>query len=132
MLFSNSTALILQAGTSGNTLSIQGEVGTDLNIPAGSAVTIGNGANALSLNYSGTGHVASIAGTLSISNGNTSNTYNAGNSTTTVSGTLNNGGVVTSTAANLTISGAYNHTHTTSPGAIAIATWGSGSNMNNC
>jgi autotransporter-associated beta strand protein len=130
MIMSNNTVVILMAASSGNVLTLQGSTGTDLQIPIGSNMTIGNGANSLELNYSGTGHVASVAGALVISNANTSNEYDATGSTTTVNGILNNGGIVTSTAAELLLNGTYNHTHTTTPGAIAIATWGGSSNMN--
>jgi hypothetical protein len=130
LVMSNNTAIILQAGASGNVLSVDGGTGTDLDIPAGSAMTIGNGANALSLNFNNTGNVATLAGTLTVSNANTSNSYDATNSVSTVSGTFNNGGVVsTASAADLVFNSGstYNHIHTAIGGTIPTATWNSGS-----
>jgi len=127
-IMSNNTAVTLLPSAAGNSLSILGETGVDLDIPSGCSLTVG-GANNLIINHITIGNTASIAGTLIISNANTSNAYDATNATTTVTGTFRNGGVVTSTAAQLVFNsgGLYEHIHTTTQGAIATATWNTGS-----
>jgi hypothetical protein len=125
---SNNTSVSLQSAATA-TLTIGGGPGTDLSVPSGSTLQINSPTNVLTLAFSGT-QVASIAGTLSITGA--ANTYNATNSTTTVSGTVNNTtGSFTSTAANLIFSNGsfYNHNFTTGTGAIPTSTWNSGSTV---
>jgi autotransporter-associated beta strand protein len=129
-IVSNNTAITLQPAAAGNTLSLQGGLGGDLSVALGSTLVIGDGANSIAFNYSGTGHTASIAGTLTVSNSSTANNYNTTNAVTTISGTLNNGGSITAPAAQLLINGTYNHTHTTIGGTIPTATWNAASNCN--
>ena len=129
-IVSNNTAITLQSAAAGTTLTLQGNVGSDLSVASGSTLVIGDGTNSIALNYSGTGHTASIAGTLTVSNSSTANNYNTTNAVTTISGTLNNGGSITAPAAQLLINGTYNHTHTTIGGTIPTATWNAASNCN--
>jgi hypothetical protein len=103
LIMSSNTAVTLIPTAANNTLTLVGGSGNDLSIPSGCTMTVGQASgNSLSLVYSGTGHAASIAGTYTIPVNTTNiHTYAATNSVTTVSGTLNNGGTVTSTALNL-------------------------------
>lgn len=129
---SNSTRITLQAGTSGNVLTIAGGTGTDLDIPSGSRFTVGNGGNQMSVVFSNTGQVVNVGGVLATANANVNNTFDATNTTTTVAstGAINNGGIVTNaTTAELVINGGYNHLHTTTGGTVPLATWGATSTI---
>jgi autotransporter-associated beta strand protein len=99
LMFGN-TAVTLEAASSANTLTMQGSTGNDLSIPLGSSFTIGNGANAMAVNFVGAGNATNVDGTLSLSNGNTANNFNTTNSTVLVTGTFNIGGSVTGNFAN--------------------------------
>jgi autotransporter-associated beta strand protein len=129
---SNSTRITLQAGAPGNTLTIAGGTGTDLDIPSGSWFTVGNGANQMSVVFSNAGQVVNVGGVLATANSNVNNIFNATNTTTTVAstGTINNGGIVTNTTtAELVINGGYNHLHTITGGTVPLATWGATSTI---
>lgn len=62
LVLANSTTVTLQAGATGTVLTIAGNEGTDLDVPAGSALNI-SGTNTLKL-YLGTGTVGIIGGTI--------------------------------------------------------------------
>jgi hypothetical protein len=129
---SNSTRITLQAGAPGNTLTIAGGTGTDLDIPSGSWFTVGNGANQMSVVFSNAGQVVNVSGVLATANSNVNNIFNATNTTTTVAstGAINNGGIVTNTTtAELVINGGYNHLHTITGGTVPLATWGATSTI---
>jgi autotransporter-associated beta strand protein len=100
ILMLNNTSVTLEAAGSGNTLTLQGSTGNDLSIPIGSSFTIGNGANAMNLAFTGVGNATNVDGTLTLSNANTANTYNTTNSTTLVTGTFNIGGNIIGNFAN--------------------------------
>ncbi len=126
---SANTNVTLQASTTAKTLSISGGGGDDLDIAAGSTLQL-NSATAVTLNFSGSGHAGNIAGTLSLL-GSATNVFNAGNSVTTISGTVNyTSGTITSSAATLQFAGGgiFNNIGTT--GAIPTATWNAASNVN--
>jgi autotransporter-associated beta strand protein len=128
-MFSN-TAVTLEAAASGNTLTLQGASGNDLSIPAGCSFTIGNGANAMNLTFTGAGNATNADGTLTLSNANPANSYNTTNSTTLITGTFNIGGAVTGNFANnglvnFTRTSAYSHSGIIS-GTGAVTVSGSG------
>jgi hypothetical protein len=129
---SNSTRITLQAGTSGNVLTIAGGTGTDLDIPLGCWFSIGSGANQMSVNFSGSGHVVNASGLLAVNNTNVTNTYDATGTTTTVAvgGFISNGGIITNaTTAELVVNGSYSHQHTATGGTVPLATWGAASTI---
>lgn len=112
--------------TAGNTLTIRGGNGVDFNIASGSTLVLGStAANSLVIAHANA-VTTTIGGTLTI-NGNTSNNngINFTNTTAQVTGTVNNFGVITSTAANLNFNAGsfYNHNFTTTVGTIPTATW---------
>jgi hypothetical protein len=114
-----------------STLSIFGGTGTDLDIAATASLTLGQTTgNSMSLSYSGTGHVTSIAGTLTLPvNTTNANSYSATNSTTTVAGTINNGGTVSGSAATLIFGAGSFYNHTRDAGSIPSATWNATSTL---
>ncbi len=95
LLLSNNSTVNLQAGAA-NTLTIGGDTGSDLDVPAGSSLNI-NGTNALTI-FLGAGATGSISGSLSCSaaasklNANDANamTFNAGSTFTQASGCTGN------------------------------------------
>ncbi len=115
--FSNSTRVSLQS-TGTATLTLQGGTGTDLDIPSGSSFTLAStGTNKLLVAYSGTGHAASIAGTLTIAaNTALDNTYTCTGATTTVTstGTVNNTGIITGNTLVFSSGSTYIHNKNTS------------------
>ena len=127
ILVSNNTTINLQSAGVVN-LTIGGGNGNDLVIATGSTLQI-NSANALTLSYINVCTV-DISGTLSLTNAAAANTYNSTNSVTTVAGSLNNFGIVTSTSSNLIFNASanYRHNYTTAPGTIPTATWNVSSN----
>lgn len=108
------------------TLTIAGSNGADLSIASGATMQMSStGGSALTLAYTNA-CTADISGVLTI-NGNTANdnTYNATNSISTVAGSLNNLGIVTSSATSLIFSASsnYRHNYTTTTGNIPVAAW---------
>jgi hypothetical protein len=108
------------------TLTISGNNGDDLSVASGStAVLASTGNNAFTMAFSNA-VTAAIAGTFSL-NSNTANDnrINFTNATATVTGVMNNFGVITSTAGNLTFASGsqYNHNYTSSVGTIPTALW---------
>jgi len=112
--------------------------GLALDIQAGSTLTLRGynipGTQSLTIAFAGAGNIATIAGTLNLSAppaaGDDFGNYNATNSTTTVSGTIvNNGGVVTSTAANLIFSATGAFVHAREGGSVPLATWDAASTL---
>ncbi|MFN5794227.1 MAG: autotransporter-associated beta strand repeat-containing protein, partial [Bacteroidota bacterium] len=128
IILSGGTTIALIPSASNNILTLTGGTGTDLDIPAGSVLVLGQTTgNSLTLTYSASGHVASIAGSLTLAVNTTNfNTYITTNATTTVSGVLNNGGVVTSTAPVLIFSATGTYDHTRNAGTIPTSTWTTG------
>ncbi|MEO7172251.1 GEVED domain-containing protein [Flavobacterium sp.] len=84
------------------TLTINGDAGTDLDIPSGSTLSLYGGAatsNTINLAFGGSNNTAAIAGTLNLgsaSGGTGTVTYSTTNAVTTIDGTVNAG---TATAA---------------------------------
>ncbi len=140
--FTNNTTTTLKAQTGGPvtlTLASDNLANTnELDIAAGSNLTLNDTATALAVKFSGVNGTSRIAGTFEINNrGAVSNTLDFTNTvdTVTTTGTLAAGGtantsVFTSTAANLTINGTYNHKYTTVGGGnVPTATWGTASTV---
>ncbi|MFM9951660.1 MAG: T9SS type A sorting domain-containing protein [Saprospiraceae bacterium] len=129
------TVTLSTSGAGVKTLTIS-NVGNALEIASGSTLTLtgndGGGSRTLTLAFSGMGNTASIAGNLNLDSAGTNDNgvFNATNSTTIVTGEIsNNGGSVTSTAANLTFSGGT-YVNNRSGGTIPTATWEMGANCN--
>jgi hypothetical protein len=130
----NNASVAIQAGTAANTLTLSGGTGTDLDIPSGSTLN-NNGSLALNIAFSGTGHVAAIAGTFQMTGAG--HTYIATNSTTTVTGTFtishnaaNAGGTITSTATNLVFASGGTLIYARDGGTIPTATYNAASTIN--
>jgi len=119
--------------TSTQTISIDNNGSS---IVVGSSLTLvgisGGGTRQMRIAFTGAGRTMAIAGTLNINIAvNDPGIYIATNSATTVTGTINNnGGTITSTAANLSFSPAATYNHQTNGNAIAIATWAATANCN--
>ena len=139
LILTNSANVTLQASANASALTINGGVGTDINVPSGSTLSLtGTSTYTLGVTHtSGAGNTVSIAGTLNIANtgaGTGTITFNTTNATTTVSGTLNNGsstatGTITgASTSTLTVSGTYNHTG--NGGTVPTATYSVGSSVN--
>ena len=132
-IMSGNTTVNLVHDASASTLTISGGSGTDLDIPANCALFIGNASSTLAfnMNYSGTGHATSIAGTLSIGQNAFSNTYTVTNSTHSVAGSLilngANSTIAGGTAANLIINSGGVYQHARTAGVVPTATWEDGS-----
>jgi hypothetical protein len=132
VIFANNTSASFQAATTtATTLTLSG-----LNIPSGSTLLSDGATGNLTLAFSA-GSTNTINGRLESINGTgRNNAFNFTNAITTVgaNGTLAAGGVsaatLTSTAANLTINGTYEHKYTTVGGTLPTATWADGSNCN--
>ena len=80
----------------------------------------------------GAGKLATIAGTLNINvaGNNDEGIFNSTNSTTTVTGLLtNNGGIITSTTANLLLGSGGTYRHNDLAGTIPDATWNANSTL---
>lgn len=130
------TVTLSTSGAGVKTLTISNAT-TALEIESGSTLTLtgnnGAGSRTLTLAFSGVGNnTASIAGNLNLNSAGTNDNgvFNATNSTTTVTGEIsNNGGLVTSTASNLTFSGGT-YVHNRNGGTIPTATWEMGANCN--
>lgn len=109
IIMSNNTQVTLVPAVAA-TITLSGGNGTDLDIPAGCAMNIGGGAVAIGIAHlAGAANVADIAGTFTLNSNLATNAYNAGNSTTTISGTFNNYGVVTTTNSVTNINGTFNN-----------------------
>jgi len=129
------TVILSTSGAGVRTLTISNAV-TALEIESGSSLTLtgnnGGGSRTLTLAFSGAGNAVSIAGNLNLDSAGTNDNgvFNATNSTTIVTGEIrNNGGLVTSTASNLTFSGGT-YVHNRNGGTIPAATWEMGANCN--
>ncbi len=122
----NNSIVSLLSAAAAQTLTIAGGTGTDLDIPVGSTLQLSStSGNQLGIAFNTATADAAIDGSLVI-NSNTafSNSYDATNSNTIVSGTItNNGGSITSTSSNLrfALSSVYNHSRNS--GIIPTATW---------
>ena len=133
LILSNNSNVSLQSAAAAQTLTIAGDTGTDLDIPAGSTLQISSEfGNQLGIVFNTATADVSVAGSLII-NQNTalSNSFSATNSNTVVSGSVtNNGGTITSTAANLGFSAGSVYNHARNNGAIPTATWNGTSVIN--
>lgn len=120
LISGNTNVSFTSAGS--NTLTIGGNNGTDLSIASGSSLTISS-SNALTIAFANSA-TTTVDGTLAITT-NGSNAVNFTNCVATVNGSLNNFGIVTSSASSLTFSSTatYRHNHTTVVGTIPTATW---------
>jgi hypothetical protein len=109
--------------TVSSTLTINNTTGTTFNIEAGSALRLSSaGTIGTLIAFTGT-NVATIDGTLDLSvNTNGNNTYTATNSTTTVNGTIINGGTVNATALNLIFAANAQYEHVRNGGVVPAAT----------
>ncbi|MGL2964930.1 hypothetical protein ACSVH2_13990, partial [Flavobacterium sp. RSB2_4_14] len=138
LLLTNNANVTLQSGAAA-LLTIAGAAGTDLDIPAGSTLSLTNPVAGISVIFTGTGNTGTIAGTLNLG-GNTSNvlTTTGGTGTVvTVTGTTNVGAgsassaLLVGSAATLLYTGTatYNHNYGTG-GTVPTATWGATTNLN--
>ncbi|MBL0316553.1 MAG: T9SS type A sorting domain-containing protein [Flavobacteriales bacterium] len=113
------------------TLTMAGGNGNDLSIASGATVQLSStGNNDLTFAFANA-CAGDISGTFVLnSNNNNGNRLITANSVTTVSGSMNNFGTVTSATSSLTFSAAsnYRHNYTTTAGAIPVATWNTTSN----
>ncbi|MCX6314316.1 MAG: fibronectin type III domain-containing protein [Sphingobacteriales bacterium] len=138
--FTNSTSVVLTGVTSTRTITIAGGVGDDLDIQAGSTLTL-NGATAVAIVFSGTNSTGNISGTLTLGGGTANAITTTGGTgtvvTVTSTGIINNGvtaasGNVTGSAATLIFANGSNYNvsgATTGAPAIPLATWGASSNI---
>jgi hypothetical protein len=127
----NTDASLASAGAIA--LTIGGASGTNLDIQNGSTLQLSStGANRITLAFALPTQTVSIAGTLTIdANAAFNNTFDATNSTTSVTGSiLNNGGGVTSSAANLNFRAGSTYTHAMNGGVLPTATWNTTSTIN--
>lgn len=127
----NTNVTLTHAATSARTLTISNAT-TALDITGGSTLTLigngGGGTRTLTLNFSGAGNNASVAGNLIVST-TQPGVYDATNSNTNITGTLtNSGGTITSTAANLSFASGGTYIHGVNGGTIPTATWNANSN----
>ena len=120
ILSGTNTSVSLKAQTgSTSTLSIGNgnPSGTDLSVPSSDTLRLATGGattDIMSLAFATSGNTASIAGYLildSTYNGTYANNFNTTNCTMTVTGTITNGGTITSTATTLVFSAGSNYTH---------------------
>ncbi|MCC6251914.1 MAG: hypothetical protein IT238_05580 [Bacteroidia bacterium] len=158
LIMANNTAVnLVPLGPSGNkTLSITGGNGTDLEVPAGCQLRIGDtpAANGLIIAFpvNPSTSSAEINGTLIINNNSTGNGLSFNNTLSNVNGTLdmlngtfsassnttttingifnNNNGTITSAAANLFFGGGSNYNHLRNGSVVPTATWDVASNCN--
>jgi hypothetical protein len=128
LLITNNTNVSLTSAIA-STISITNGNGADLQVSTGSSINIAS-SNGLTIQFTNT-CIVDLSGTLSIT-GSNSNTFNTANSITTVTGTINNSGVVIGSTASLLFnaSSTYNHNYTIAAGAIPLATWNAASNTN--
>lgn len=133
LVISNNTAFTLASNNaSARAITIGGGPNADLDIQAGSSMTLSGSTGSVSIAFTGTGNTGSIAGTLTIG-GTTANglTTTGGTGTVvTVTGTVNLGSsssspfITGSTATlNFASGSSYNHLFTTVAGTIPSATW---------
>ena len=131
-----SVSLAPAAGAgSATTLSIQNSSSTGLTVSSGCTLTVApnNASDLLTLNYTGSGNTASIAGTLALTSGSATSypIYNAANCVTTISGTLNindaNAQITNSSTTALVVTAAGNVNMNNAASAVPTATWTSGS-----
>jgi hypothetical protein len=141
LVISDNTSVSLAGVTSTRTITIGGGSGTDLDIQAGSTLTL-NGATAVSILFSstGVGLTGTIAGTLTIG-GSTSNVVNTTGgsgtvvtvaSTGTVNITISSNSVFVGSAATLVFANGSNCNSsgaTTGAPPVPLATWGATSNL---
>ena len=126
LLLLNNANVNLQSAAAGQTITILGGTGTDLDIPLGSTLQLSStGANQIGIAFNPATQDASIAGSLIINaNAAFSNSYIVTNSNTIVTGTItNNGGSITSTTGNLSFNGTSTYNHARDGGALPLATW---------
>jgi gliding motility-associated-like protein len=126
LIVSNGTDIRLISGAAAQTLTVSGGTGIDLDVQNGTTLRLSSaGANQIGIVFNPATQDASIAGTLIIdANGPLTNSYSATNSNTVVTGTMtNNGGTITSTAANLNFNAGSFYNHNRNNGTIPTATW---------
>ncbi|MBS1917589.1 MAG: T9SS type A sorting domain-containing protein [Bacteroidetes bacterium] len=107
-------------------------VNTSLYIDNGASLSLngstGSGTRSMILDFSGSGNTSTILGTLNVNATGDGSSFDATNSTTTVSGSLvNNGGSITSNASNLIFANGGVYNHAIDGGTIPTATWNTGS-----
>jgi Secretion system C-terminal sorting domain len=119
---------ITLTNTSSRTVTIANGTGaSDFSIDAAATLTMGTNVNiSLAAGTSTNNTTANINGLLLISTGRTYNT-NSGNVLTTVGGTIQNAGTVTSNAARLLFSNGSMYIHDRAGGNIPNATWNTNS-----
>ena len=126
LVVSNGTDISLQSAAAAQTLTISGGTGLDLHVQSGTTLQLSStGANQIGIAFNPATPDASIEGTLVINpNAALSNSYTATNSNTIVTGSLtNSGGIITSTAANLSLNAGSFYNHNRNTGTIPTATW---------
>ncbi len=133
LVLATNSDVSLESSQPGRTLAISGASGTDLDIPIGSTLQLSSsGANQVNIAFGPLLQNISVAGSLIINaNDALSNTFNSSNSTTVVTGSVtNNGGIITSSAANLAFNAGAVYNHSRDGGTIPTASWNSASNLN--
>jgi len=141
MTFSGNVTVNMTAGGGARTITLSNPGATALDVQAGSSVSLrgtsGAGTRFMNLDFSGTGNIATIAGTLSVTNVSDGSDYDATNSVTTVTGTLRNDGsstgtdgTITSNATNLIIAAGGTYNHALDGGSIPTANWSATSTCN--
>jgi hypothetical protein len=133
ILVSNNTDITLLPSAAA-TLTLTGGVGNDLDIPAGSALTLGGAPSTFALTLThlvSAGNTASIAGILTISTNTGVSNYTATNSISTIDGTLNNNGTLITTTSTTNINGTLNNLATgTITSSAATLFFNAGANYN--
>lgn len=132
LVVGGSTNLTLTPNGGARTLTIS-NTGLALQVQSGSTLTLngqsGGGTRSLTIRFTGTGNIVQVNGTLSLNIvSNDPGILNTTNSAVNVSGTLiKNGGTLTSTSGTLSFAGGSEYLHQVDGGAIATATWNTGS-----
>ena len=134
MTFSGNVAVTMTASGGARTITLSNPGATALDVQSGSSVslrgTTGAGTRFMNMDFTGTGNIATIAGTLTVTNVGEGTDYDATNTVTTVTGTLRNDGsstgtdgTITSNATNLIIASGGTYDHALDGGNIPTATW---------
>jgi hypothetical protein len=133
LILSNNSNVSLQSIAAGQTLTIAGGAGIDLDVQAGSTLQLSSlVGNQIGIAFNPATPDVSIAGSLIINaNSALTNSYIATNSSTVVTGTVtNNGGIITSAAGNLNFNAGAIYNHARDAGLIPTATWNAASVIN--
>lgn len=133
LISGNTNVTLTHTANANRTITISNTT-TAMDIASGSTLTLigntGGGTRTMTIQFTGSGNAVNIAGNLNL-NTSQAGEYIATNSVTTVTGTItNNGGTITSTAANLSFASGGTYVHALNGSAIPTATWNAASNCN--